>query len=69
MRGCELTRKVGSFLFFGGKMVMERLLAVAAILVLVPVLVVMGLVVGLFKKYQLWRLAVMRGQGKTEKGG
>lgn len=50
-------------------MVMERLLAVVAILVLVPVLVVMGLVVGLFKKYQHWHLSVTRGQGKAKGGG
>ena len=69
MKDRGLTRKVGSALVFGGKMVMERLLAMVAILVLVPVLVVMGLVVGLFRKYQHWRLSVMRGQGKAEKGG
>lgn len=69
MRDRGLTKKVGAFLLFGGRMVMERLLAVVAILALAPVLVVMGLVVSLFKKYQRWRLSVMGGQGKTEKGG
>ena len=68
MRKHSLIRITGSILFFGGKMVIERLLAIVAIFVVAPFLIFMGLMVSLVRKFQRLHLSLITGTQKTGKG-